>query len=52
MISLNIRVCLTPFTIKQQSYTGKSLHWSDEQLHQSLSATLRLGLVNLDNKPL
>lgn len=40
-------VCVT---VKEQGHTGKSLHRSDEQLHQRLPATLWPWLVDLDNE--
>lgn len=37
-------------TIEKKGHAGKSLHWSDEQLHQRLPAALGLGLVDLQNQ--
>lgn len=39
-------VCVT---IEKKSNTGQPLHWSDEQLHECLSATFWLGLVDLSH---
>ncbi len=47
---LELTAIFTWITIQQESNTRQSLHRTNQKLNESLTATLRFSLINLDNK--
>ena len=42
--------CGRRFTVEQESHTRKPLHGANQQFHQRLPPTLRLGLIDLQEE--